>query len=196
MIGATIPLSNDRGHLLEGVPRAKTSPWGDFKGTWDSKMDCQKTVHSQTLTTLKSEGASCMNNQVKKTKHLRQKGQTLTNKEQDEIFQDFSKLKPNGSGSPIGSPTGDDKFHLTEVQQNINVASPVHRVTIQSPVENKMATQMKASPVASPVVQSLKPKTPNTPTLEDRPATQIKANSPLAPVPDSCRKSVSPALVD
>ena len=58
--GYTKPISNDRGHLLPGVARSNESPWGTFKGTWDMKMDCRNTVHCQTLTTLKSEGASCL----------------------------------------------------------------------------------------------------------------------------------------
>ncbi|CAJ0956358.1 unnamed protein product [Ranitomeya imitator] len=33
--GFTQFISNDRGHLLSGVPRAKLSPWGTFIGTWD-----------------------------------------------------------------------------------------------------------------------------------------------------------------
>lgn len=27
-------IANDRGHLLPNVVRPKTSPWGNFKGTW------------------------------------------------------------------------------------------------------------------------------------------------------------------
>lgn len=33
--GYTQFISNERGHLLPGVPRSKTSPWGTFIGTWD-----------------------------------------------------------------------------------------------------------------------------------------------------------------
>ncbi|KAJ8034845.1 Protein Flattop-like [Holothuria leucospilota] len=33
--GFTQIVANDRGHLLEGVPRSKRSPWGEFVGTWD-----------------------------------------------------------------------------------------------------------------------------------------------------------------
>lgn len=32
--GYTKVLSNNRGHLLPGIPRPKTDPWGDFVGTW------------------------------------------------------------------------------------------------------------------------------------------------------------------
>ena len=28
-------MSNERGHLLEGVPKSEKNPWGDFVGTWD-----------------------------------------------------------------------------------------------------------------------------------------------------------------
>ncbi|XP_073465496.1 LOW QUALITY PROTEIN: protein Flattop [Aquarana catesbeiana] len=36
--GFTQFIANDRGHLLSGVPRAKTSPWGTFLGTWDMPL--------------------------------------------------------------------------------------------------------------------------------------------------------------
>ncbi|XP_040195540.1 protein Flattop-like [Rana temporaria] len=36
--GFTQFIANDRGHLLSGVPRAKTSPWGTFMGTWDMPL--------------------------------------------------------------------------------------------------------------------------------------------------------------
>ncbi|XP_063918015.1 protein Flattop homolog [Zophobas morio] len=32
--GRTEIISNDRGHLLPGVPKSKASPWGNFKGAW------------------------------------------------------------------------------------------------------------------------------------------------------------------
>lgn len=152
-------------------------------------------MHCQTLATLKSEGTSCLNNQIKKTSHLRQKELTLTNKEQNKIFQDFSKLRPDRNASPVASPIGDEKLQLSEVQQEVKVASPVNQVTVPSPIENRVATPMKASPIASPLPGSPKPQTPVTPTLEDNPATPIKAASPQAPVQDTNRKSVSPALI-
>ncbi|XP_075699883.1 protein Flattop isoform X2 [Rhinoderma darwinii] len=37
--GFTQFISNDRGHLLPGVPRSKVNPWGTFIGTWD--MPCK-----------------------------------------------------------------------------------------------------------------------------------------------------------
>ncbi|KAI8481287.1 PREDICTED: protein Flattop homolog [Branchiostoma belcheri] len=33
--GFTQIVANNRGHLLPGVPRSATSPWGTFLGTWD-----------------------------------------------------------------------------------------------------------------------------------------------------------------
>ncbi|XP_044130912.1 protein Flattop [Bufo gargarizans] len=33
--GFTQFISDNRGHLLPGVPRSKTSPWGTYIGTWD-----------------------------------------------------------------------------------------------------------------------------------------------------------------
>jgi len=33
--GFTQIVADDRGHLLEGVPKSEKSPWGDFVGTWD-----------------------------------------------------------------------------------------------------------------------------------------------------------------
>lgn len=33
--GFTQPISNDRGHILPGIPRSSKCPWGDFVGTWD-----------------------------------------------------------------------------------------------------------------------------------------------------------------
>lgn len=150
-------------------------------------MDCRKTVHSQTLATLKSEGSNCLNNQVKKTAHLKQKELTLTNKEQDEIFQDFSKMRPDRSRSPLASPTGDSN-HLAEVNQDIKVASPV-QVPPHSPQEVKAASPMQLSARASPVAGTPKPGTPITPTLEDRPITPVK---PSTPIEDN--KSASPLL--
>lgn len=35
--GFTQPISNDRGHILPGIPRSSKSPWGEFVGTWDIK---------------------------------------------------------------------------------------------------------------------------------------------------------------
>lgn len=33
--GFTQIISNDRGHILSGIPRSSKSPWGEFVGTWD-----------------------------------------------------------------------------------------------------------------------------------------------------------------
>ncbi|XP_031562488.1 protein Flattop homolog [Actinia tenebrosa] len=33
--GFTRIISNDRGHILEGIPRSSKSPWGEFVGTWE-----------------------------------------------------------------------------------------------------------------------------------------------------------------
>ncbi|XP_005999396.1 protein Flattop [Latimeria chalumnae] len=33
--GCTPIIANDRGHLLPGIPRSKTNPWGTFMGTWE-----------------------------------------------------------------------------------------------------------------------------------------------------------------
>ena len=142
-------------------------------------MDCRKTVHCQTLATLKSEGTSCLNNQVKKTKHLKQNELTLTNKQQDKVFQDFSKMRPDRNGSPIGSPIGEDKTMLIEVQREIQVASPVQSVKTTSPDQRKTPTGFQNSPPASPVAGTPKPQTPTTPILEDKPVTPVKPNTPL-----------------
>lgn len=32
--GTTKIVANDRGHLLLGIKKSKSSPWGNFKGTW------------------------------------------------------------------------------------------------------------------------------------------------------------------
>lgn len=36
--GFTQIIGNDRGHLLEGVPRSQENPWGKFVGTWDMPL--------------------------------------------------------------------------------------------------------------------------------------------------------------
>ena len=33
--GFTQIVSTNRGHLLPGVPRSHTNPWGNFVNTWD-----------------------------------------------------------------------------------------------------------------------------------------------------------------
>ena len=33
--GFTQLIASNRGHLLDGQPRSKKNPWGDFVGTWD-----------------------------------------------------------------------------------------------------------------------------------------------------------------
>jgi len=65
-------VSNDRGHLLPGVPKSKESPWGKFKGTWDEGMDCRNTKHCDNLVISKCKQASVLksykaanNNQMK-----------------------------------------------------------------------------------------------------------------------------------
>lgn len=35
LTGFTQVIANDRGHLLNGVPRSAACPWGHFVGTWD-----------------------------------------------------------------------------------------------------------------------------------------------------------------
>ena len=64
--GHTQIVTNDRGHLLPGVPRSKESPWGTFKGTWD--MDCRETKHCQNLIKTKSETASSLKSYTKKVR--------------------------------------------------------------------------------------------------------------------------------
>ena len=190
-----MPISNDRGHLLDGIPRSNASPWGAFKGTWDRGMDCTKTLHSQTLAPLKSEGTSCLNNQVKKANNIKQSIAIVSNKKQDKIFEDFTKIRPDRSDSPITSPHDNKEAQLTEVQQGIQVANHDHPVTAHSPIENKVSTPQKANAIASPVAGSPKPQTPHTPTLEDKPAAPVEPTSPLPPLQDTNRKSLSP-LVD
>lgn len=36
--GFTQIIANDRGHLLEGVPKSSENPWGKFVGTWDMPL--------------------------------------------------------------------------------------------------------------------------------------------------------------
>ena len=193
--GNSVPISNDRGHLLNGIPRSNASPWGTFKGTWDSGLECTKTFHSQTLAPLKSEGASCLNNQVKKANNVKQSDMTVANKKQDKIFKDFSKMRPDRSDSPLSSPHGVKDTQLAEVQQGIQIANHDHPVAAHSPIENKISTPQKANAIASPVAGSPKPETPHTPTLEDKPAAPVEHTSPLPPLEDTNRKSLSP-LVD
>lgn len=33
--GTTTFIANERGHLMDGVPRSRRNPWGSFVGTWD-----------------------------------------------------------------------------------------------------------------------------------------------------------------
>eukprot|EP00794_Sanderia_malayensis_P011336 gene11336-12522_t len=148
--GATRPISNDRGHLLDGISRSTASPWGNFKGTWDTEMNCERTKHCQTLTTLKSENASCLNNQTKKIQLLNNKPDfKISNAEYDKIFQDFNKVKPRRSQSPLGmegtrgeSPAG--------LQEDIKVASPLQITQPKSPKEDD-------NRLTSPVLQSNSP---------------------------------------
>eukprot|EP00111_Clytia_hemisphaerica_P007103 TCONS_00020641-protein len=46
--GCTKIISNNRGHLLDNVPRSKQSPWGTFKGTWDDHLGLQKNPAKET----------------------------------------------------------------------------------------------------------------------------------------------------
>lgn len=45
--GHTEVVSNDRGHLLPGVPRLHESPWGDYEGTWHMPKRITKEVANQ-----------------------------------------------------------------------------------------------------------------------------------------------------
>jgi len=164
--GSSVLIANDRGHLLNGVPRSKTSPWGTFKGTWGDGMS-----HQQMETDM-----------------------TLTNKQQDKIFPDFSKVLPDKSDSPLHSPSGNKETQLPEVQQDIHLANHDLQALPNSPVQNKIPSRLKGSPIPSPVAESPKPKSPITPTLEDKPLTPVKPSSPLAPLQDSARKSLSPIV--
>lgn len=46
--GFTQPVSNDRGHILPGIPRSSKSPWGEFIGTWDMKKPPLRTKTMKT----------------------------------------------------------------------------------------------------------------------------------------------------
>lgn len=46
--GFTQPISNDRGHILPGIPRSSKSPWGEFVGTWDTTRPPLKTKTMKT----------------------------------------------------------------------------------------------------------------------------------------------------
>lgn len=46
--GFTQPISNDRGHILPGIPRSSKSPWGEFVGTWDMTRPPLKTKTMET----------------------------------------------------------------------------------------------------------------------------------------------------
>ncbi|XP_069807517.1 protein Flattop isoform X2 [Dendropsophus ebraccatus] len=66
--GFTQFISNDRGHLLPGVPRSKTSPWGTFIGTWDmpSKIPPAKV----NLTSRSADASRRLNDWIKKSESL------------------------------------------------------------------------------------------------------------------------------
>ena len=55
-------MSNDRGHLLAGVPRSKESPWGNFKGTWDDHMDFMNPAKEAKTKAQQFDGTKSINN--------------------------------------------------------------------------------------------------------------------------------------
>ncbi|KAL9965069.1 hypothetical protein ACROYT_G028801 [Oculina patagonica] len=49
--GFTQPISNDRGHILPGIPRSSKSAWGEFVGTWDMQKAPLRTKTMKTTAT-------------------------------------------------------------------------------------------------------------------------------------------------
>lgn len=60
--GFTQIIANDRGHLKQGVPRSKDSPWGGFVGTWEMPKKIPGNV-----TTYMSRGDPAIDN-IQKTR--------------------------------------------------------------------------------------------------------------------------------
>ena len=113
-------------------------------------MHCRETSHCQTLTTLKSEGAACLNNQKTFSKKQPTSDITISNKELERIFRDGSfQIKPDRSDSPLqlpnemsGSPMG---------QQGVIVASPVQAAVPDHPTpENLAPSPIRANVPNSP----------------------------------------------
>ncbi|XP_012567139.2 protein Flattop homolog isoform X1 [Hydra vulgaris] len=76
--GSTKFISDENGHLLPGVKRSKDFPWGNFKGTWDSSMDCRKTNHSKNLIKAKIPSVLKTKERTEKSDSIRDDRETCT----------------------------------------------------------------------------------------------------------------------
>ncbi|XP_066461975.1 protein Flattop [Eleutherodactylus coqui] len=113
--GFTQFISNDRGHLLPGVPRSKTSPWGTFIGTWDmpSKIPPAKV----SLTSRSADASQRLTEWIKKSESLvtacnglrpEITGKVSLNKEEDDPPQQQSRSPSQKSDCIPCSPQKDE----------------------------------------------------------------------------------------
>ena len=130
--GFTQPISNDRGHILPGIPRSSKSPWGEFVGTWDIKRAPLRTKTMKTnanTTSIQMAALGCAEKErtpspkqevvAEKTRTQTQQQEALrTPCQRQEAVQEraaprpqsqenqYTKVKtPDPPASPVKSPT-------------------------------------------------------------------------------------------
>ncbi|KAH0819807.1 hypothetical protein GEV33_002985 [Tenebrio molitor] len=81
--GRTEVISNDRGHLLPGVPKSKSSPWGSFMGTWHFPKKIDRKTADELNGTVKNPTCE----EKRQAKELRQKLEQIVEENEKKVEQ-------------------------------------------------------------------------------------------------------------
>ena len=143
--GFTQPISNDRGHILPGIPRSSKSPWGEFVGTWDMK---KAPLRTKTMKT------TAMSTSVQKAAEVTEEKARTPSPKQEVVPEKARTPTPQQEAIRTPSPKGE------EIQER---ASPRPRSQDnqckKSPSPAKVKTpDPPASPAKSPIQNDSSPK--------------------------------------
>ncbi|XP_001638161.2 protein Flattop homolog [Nematostella vectensis] len=130
--GFTQIISNDRGHILEGIPRSSRSPWGEFVGTWDMTKPPLRTK------TLKTKAM---------TENAQQKRKSASPKQEVARTPSPAKASPRRDSPVQASPRNASPLQGSPKKASAEkVRTPSPKAASVSPVANKSPSPKLATP--------------------------------------------------
>lgn len=143
--GFTQPISNDRGHILPGIPRSSNSPWGEFVGTWDMSRPPLKTKTMKT----NAMASNAQNADVAAATENGQKQEVITDKAKSPPAIQAAVRTP----TPKGEANQDTTSPRPQSLEN-QCKKPLTPAKLKTP-------QLPPSPIKSPPIQDKAPEGPS-----------------------------------
>ncbi|XP_038065279.1 protein Flattop homolog [Patiria miniata] len=128
--GFTQIIANDRGHLLEGVPKSTENPWGKFVGTWDMPLNVPGNV---TTFMARSDPAArtIVRGRMEHAEFMRQAAGSPV--KQAQKAPSPRKASPSPPKTPPPSKSPQDRPHRPSPAENVENTSASPRPASKSP---------------------------------------------------------------